>query len=153
MPDLELELRAFPASWLSASVLGRISPVPARVSGPEGTADARLFAAGLLLDAYPLGRGRGDLLFKLGAGAMLLNVAVEGRASPPFRGRDDSLLVAAGVFESGAAWRLSPRALLELRAFVGVCSPRVVIRLADRRAADFGRPFVGVSVGAAVGVF
>jgi hypothetical protein len=153
MPDLELELRAFVLPWLSASVLGRLSPVPARVSGPEGSADVRLLAGGVLVDAYPFGAERSDLRFKLGAGAMLVNASVAGIASPPFRGRDDSLLVPAGLFESGAAWRLSPRVSFELRAFLGVCAPRVAVRLAGRRAADFGRPFVGVTVGAAIGVF
>jgi hypothetical protein len=123
------------------------------VSGYEGSADVRLFAAGVLLDAYPLAGERRDLLFKLGVGAMLLSATMSGRASAPWRGQDDSVLVPAGVFESAAVWRLSPRATLELRGFVGICSSRVVLRLGGRRAADFGQPFVGLSVGGAVGVF
>lgn len=153
MADLELELRAFLRPWLSASVIGRVSPAPARVSGPEGSADVRLLTGGALLDAYPLGGEPSALRFKLGAGAMLVHASVAGTASPPFRGRDDSLLVPAGLLESGAAWRLSPRVSFELRAFVGVCAPRVAVRLAGRRAADFGRPFVGVTLGGAIGVF
>ncbi len=153
MADFEIELRVFPRTWLSASLFGRFSPIGARVSGREGEADVRLFGAGVLIDAYPLRNERSDLLFKVGLGAMLLNATVAGSATAPFQGRDDALLVPAGVFESGAAWKISPRASLELRAFVGVCSPRVAVRLAGRRAADFGQPFVGVSLGGAIGVF
>lgn len=153
MADLELELRVFPVAWLSTSVLGRLTPVAARVTADEGSADVRIFSVGVLLDAYPLrGAGR-DWTFKVGAGALLVDAAMKGHASAPFQGKSDSVFVPAGVVEAGAAWRLSPRASLELRGFVGVCAERVVVRLGGRPAADFGQPFVGVSLGAAVGVF
>jgi hypothetical protein len=150
MPDVQLELRAFPVAWLSTSAFGKWSPVPAHVSASAGAADVRLFSAGLLIDAYPV---RGDVALKLGLGAMLLNASMVGHASAPWRGQDVSVLVPAGIFESAVAWPISRRVSLELRGFIGLCSPGVVVRLAGRRAADFGQPFLGASLGVAVGVF
>jgi hypothetical protein len=150
MPDLQLELRVFPVRWLSTSAFGKLSPVPARVNATEGSADVRLFAAGLLIDAYPL---RGDVELRVGLGAMLLNAAMSGRASPPWRGQDVSVLVPAGIFESAVAWPVSRRVSVELRGFVGISAPRVVVRVAGQRVADFGQPFLGASLGVAVGVF
>jgi hypothetical protein len=57
------------------------------------------------------------------------------------------------MLHSGAALRLSPRVLAELRGFVGACAPRIGVRFADRTVAHYGQPFFGVSVGAAIGVF
>lgn len=150
MPELELELRVYPVPWLSTGAFALLSPFAARVSGREGEADVRLFAGGVLIDAHPL---RGDFALNAGLGAMLLNAAMSGRAAPPWRGQDDSVLVPGAMFESGAAFRVSPRVSLELRGFIGVLSPRVAVRLAGRRAAEFGQPFVGASLGGAVGVF
>ena len=152
-PHLELELRAFPVKWLSLSALGRALPWASQVRGPEGSADVRLFAAGLLVDVYPLRSERGDWAMKVGVAALALDAEMSGHASAPWQGRHDSVLVAAGALEAGAAWRVAPRFALELRGFVGVCAPRVAVRLAGRRAADFGQPFLGASLGGAVGVF
>jgi hypothetical protein len=150
MPDAGLELRAFPLDWLSTSVFGSVSPSRAHVATNEGSADVRLFAAGVSIDVYPLRR---DVVLGFGLGAMLLDAAMAGRARAPWRGQDVSVLVPGAKLESVLAWPLSPRVSVELRGFVGVCSPRVVVRLAGHRAAEFGQPFVGASLGAAVGVF
>jgi len=150
MPDAGLELRAFPLDWLSTSAFGSVSPSRAHVGSNEGSAEVRLFAAGASIDVYPLRR---DLVLGLGLGVMVIDAAMTGRARAPWRGQDVSVLVPAAKFESMLAWPLSPRVSVELRGFVGVCSPRVVVRLAGRRAADFGQPFAGASLGVAVGVF
>jgi hypothetical protein len=63
------------------------------------------------------------------------------------------VLVPAGLVEAGVALRLGPRALLELQGFVGVCAPRVAVRMGGRSVASFGQPFSGASLGLAVGVF
>jgi hypothetical protein len=150
MPDLQLEVRAFPVSWLSTSAFGKLSPIAAEVSAPEGEADVRLLAGGVLIDAYPVRR---EVIVKLGVGAMLVSASMAGEASAPWGGRKDSVLVAAAMFETGTALRLSPRVTAELRGFVGACSPRVAVRFAGRTVADFGQPFFGASLGLAVGVF
>jgi hypothetical protein len=150
MPDLQLEVRAFPARWLSTSAFGKLSPIAANVSAREGEADVRLFAGGVLIDAYPVRR---DLIVSLGVGAMLVSASMAGEASAPWGGRKDSVLVAAAMFETGAAVRVSPRVTAELRGFVGACSPRVAVRFAGRTVADFGQPFLGASLGLAIGVF
>ena len=149
-PDVQLELRAFPVHWLSTSAFGKLSPIAAKVKAPEGEADVRLLAGGVLIDAYPLRR---DVIVNLGLGAMLVSASMSGQASAPWSGRKDSVLVAAAMFETGAALRLSPRVAAELRGFVGVCSPGVAVRFAGRTVADFGQPFLGASLGLAVGVF
>ena len=150
MPDLQLEVRAFPASWLSTSAFGKLSPIAAEVTAREGEAEVRLLAGGVLIDVYPLRR---ELIVSLGVGAMLVNASMVGQASAPWGGRKDSVLVPAAMFETGASLRLSPRVNAELRGFIGACSPGVAVRFAGRNVADFGQPFFGASLGLAVGVF
>jgi hypothetical protein len=150
IPDVQLAVRAFPVPWLSTSAFGKLSPIAAKVTATEGEADVRLFSGGVLIDAYPLHRG---VLVNLGVGAMLVNASMTGQASAPWRGQSDSVLVAAAMFETGAALRLSPLVAAELRGFVGACSPGVAVRFAGRTVADFGQPFAGASLGLALGVF
>lgn len=149
-PDAQLELRAFPVRWLSTSAFAKVSPLAAKVTELEGRAELRWFAGGVLIDAYPV---RGAVVLKTGLGAMLLNAEMSGRAEPPWGGRDDSVLVPAGVIEAGAALPLGKSAAVELQGFVGACSPRVGVRFAGRNVAHFGQPFFGASLGMAVGVF
>jgi hypothetical protein len=149
-PDAQLELRAFPVRWLSTSAFAKLSPFAAQVKAPEGEADLRWLAGGVLIDAYPI---RGPIVVKAGLGAMLVSTEMTGRAAPPWGGRTDTVLVPAGLVEAGAALRLGPRASAELQGFVGVCSPRVGVRFAGRTVAEFGQPLFGASLGLAVGVF
>ncbi len=150
MPEAQLELRAFPARWLSTSAFGKLSLSSSEQRSAEGTADVRLRAGGLLINTYPL---RGTLSVNLGLGALLVDAQMSGRAEPPWQGQEVSVLVPAGTLEWGAALRLAPRVSAELRGFVGMCSPRIAVRIAERKAADFGQPYVGASLGLAVGVF
>lgn len=149
-PDAQLELRAFPVRWLSTSAFAKLSPFAAQVSAPEGEADVRWLAGGVLIDAYPVRRA---IVIKAGLGAMLVSTEMNGRAAPPWGGRQDTVLVPAGLAEAGAALRLGPRMSAELQGFVGVCAPRVGVRFAGRTVADFGQPLFGASLGLAVGVF
>jgi hypothetical protein len=150
LPDVQLELRAFPVRWLSTSAFGKWSPVAADVTAPQGEASVRLLSGGLLIDAYPW---RNELVINVGLGAMLVSADMTGRAAAPFGGERDSVLVPAGMLQTGAALSLSPRVSAELRAFVGACAPRIGVRFANRTVAHYGQPFVGVSLGAAIGVF
>jgi hypothetical protein len=150
VPDAQLELRAFPVLWLSTSAFARLSLLPAEVREEEGATDIRLVAGGVLIDAYPV---RKKLVVKAGVGALLVNAQMSGSASAPLLGVDDSVLVPAGLVEVGAAYRLSPRVSAELVGFAGVCAPRVGVRFAGRSVAQYGQPFLGASLGLAVGVF
>lgn len=150
MPDVQLELRAFPVRWISTGAFVKWSPVAAQLNAAEGEANVRLLAGGVLIDAYPVRR---ELVVNVGLGAMLVSANMTGRASAPWGGREDSVLVPAAMFETGAALRLSPRVSAELRAFVGACSPRVGVRFAGNKVADYGQPFVGASLGMGIGVF
>ena len=107
---------------------------------------ASIYKATDLLSGEPV-------VLKAGVGAMLVSAEMSGRAERPFGGRDVSVLVPAGLVQGGAALRLGPRASLELQGFVGVCSPRVGVRIDGRSVASFGQPFSGASLGLAVGVF
>jgi hypothetical protein len=149
-PDAELELRAFPVSWLSTSAFGKASLSSAQVEGAEGEADVRLFSGGVLIDVYPVRR---DWTLKLGLGALLVSANMKGRAEAPFSGESDAVLVPAGMFEAGAGLRISPRITAELRGFIGACSPRIGVRFDRQTVARYGQPFVGASLGVAVGVF
>jgi hypothetical protein len=149
-PDVAVEIRAFPVRWLSTSAFAKVSPFPATVRAPEGEADVRWLAGGVLIDGYPL---RDPVVLKGGLGAMLVSAEMSGRAERPWGGKQDSVLVPAALVEAGAALRLGPRASLELQGFVGVCSPRVGVRFGGRTVAHFGQPFSGASLGLAVGVF
>lgn len=150
LPEAQLELRAFPVRWLSTSAFGRWSPLPAAVKAPQGAADVRLLTGGVLIDVYPLRR---RVLLNVGLGAMLVSASMEGSASPPFNGELDSVLVPAGLLQTGAAWRLSPRVSAELRAFIGACAPRVGVRFGGQTVARYGQPFFGATLGVGVGVF
>lgn len=150
LPDAGLELRAFPVPWLSTSAFGKLSLTRAHVATEEGSADVRLLAGGLLIDAYPV---RGDLSVNVGVGALLLDAEMSGRASPPWQGQKVSVLVPGALFQAGAALRLTPRVSAEVRGFVGACSPRIAVRIADQKAAELGQPLIGATAGIAVGVF
>lgn len=150
VPDAQLEIRAFPVSWLSTSAFAKLSPFSAEVSSDEGQTDVRFLSAGVLIDAYPL---RDEVMMKAGVGAMLVNAEMSGRASAPHRSDEDSVLVPAGLVDVGGAFRLSPRISAELVGFVGLCAPRVGVRFAGRPVAHYGQPFFGASLGLAIGVF
>jgi hypothetical protein len=154
VPDAELELRAFPARFLSTSAFGKLSLTTAEVGAGNsaGKADVRLISGGVLIDVYPVRRR--ELSLKLGAGAALVSAGMHGRpADSAWTGRDASVLVAAGMFESGAAWRLSPRVSAELRGFIGACSPKIGVHFSGEHVAEYGQPFYGGSLGIAFGVF
>jgi hypothetical protein len=150
MPEAQLALRAFPVRWLSTSAFGKWAPFAAQVRAPQGQADVRLLSGGVLIDVYPL---RHRLIINAGLGAMLVSASMAGRASAPWGGQQDSVLVPAGLFELGAAWRLSPRVSAELQAFVGACAPRIGVRFAGETVASYGQPFLGGSLGVGVGLF
>ncbi len=150
LPDLQLELRAFPVPWLSTSAFGKWSPIAGEVSSREGASKVRFLAGGVLIDVYAVRR---QLVVNVGLGAMLVSASMRGRAALPYVGRDDSVLVPAGMFETGAALPLSPRVSAELRGFVGACSPRIGVRIAGHTAAEYGLPFFGASLGVGVGLF
>lgn len=149
-PDAGLELRAFPVRWLSTSAFAKLSLSDSRVTADEGSADVGVLAGGLLIDVYPL---RGAVSAHVGAGALLVNAEMSGRAEPPWQGQKVSVLVPGAIFEGGAALRITPRVSAELRGFVGACSPRIAVRIAERKAGDYGAPLFGASLGVAVGVF
>ena len=150
VPDAQLEIRAFPVPWLSTSAFAKVSPFAAEVSSAEGQTDVRFLSGGVLIDAYPL---RDEVVIKAGVGAMLVNAAMSGRAPTPLRGKEDSVLVPAGLVDVGGALRLSSRVSAEVVGFVGLCAPRVGIRFAGRPVAHYGQPFFGASFGLAIGVF
>lgn len=150
MPDAQLEIRAFPVRWLSTGAFAKVSPFPAQLRAPEGEADVRWLAGGVLIDVYPW---RDPIVIKAGVGAMLVSAAMSGRAQPPWGGRKDAVLVPAGLFHAGVALRMGSRAFVELESFLGACSPRVGVRFGGRTVGDFGQPFFGASLGLAVGIF
>jgi hypothetical protein len=93
------------------------------------------------------------VVLNVGLGAMLVSASMTGRASPPWGGEHDAVLVPAAMLETGAALRISPRVSAELRAFVGACAPRVGVRFAEETVAHYGQPFIGATLGVGVGVF
>ena len=151
LPDAQLELRAFPVRWLSTSAFGKWSPVAAEVNASQGQAKVKLLQGGVLIDIYPVRR---ELAVNVGLGAMLVSATMLGHAAAPaFDGREDSVLVPAGMFEAGAGLRLAPRVSAELRGFVGACSPRIGMRFDGQKVAHYGQLFFGASLGVSVGVF
>jgi hypothetical protein len=152
LPEAALEIRAFPARFVSTSAFGKLALSPANVRSDAGSADVRLVSGGVLIDAYPW-RAR-DFAFKAGLGALLVNASMSGHAADSAgKGRDASVLVAAGVFEMGVALRVAPRVSAELGGFIGACSPRVGVHFEGQHIADYGQPFFGGSLGVAIGVF
>lgn len=152
VPEVALELRAFPARFVSTSAFGKLALSSAQVRGDAGSADVRFVSGGVLIDAYPWRAD--DLALKTGLGALLVNASMSGHAADSAgEGRDTSVLVPAGMFEMGLGLRLSPRVSAELSGFVGACSPRVAVHFKGQHIADYGQPFYGGSLGFAIGVF
>ncbi|HVY27337.1 MAG TPA: hypothetical protein VHB79_12350 [Polyangiaceae bacterium] len=152
VPEAALELRAFPARFVSTSAFGKWSLSPANVRSDVGSADVRLVSGGVLIDAYPW-RAR-DFALKAGLGALLVNASMSGHAADSAgKGREVSVLVAAGMFETGVTLRVAPRVAAEVSGFVGACSPRVGVHFEGQPVADYGQPFFGGSLGVAIGVF
>jgi hypothetical protein len=150
LPEASLELRVFPVRWLSTSAFGKVSLRRGHVDANEGSADVRLLTGGLTVDAYPV---RGKISAHVGVGVVLIDAEMSGRAAPPWLGREDSVLVPGGLLQGGATLRLTPRVSAEVRGFVGACAPRVAVRIAEQKAADYGQPFVGATLGILVGLF
>lgn len=152
VPEAALELRAFPARFVSTSAFGKLALSPAKVRSDAGSADVRFVSGGVLIDAYPLRIG--EFAVKAGLGALLVNASMSGHAADSAgEGREASVLVPAGMFEMGVSLRLASRFSAELGGFVGACSPRVGVHFKGEHIANYGQPFFGGSLGFAIGVF
>jgi hypothetical protein len=150
VPEVSLEVRAFPVRWLSTGAFFKMSVLTASVAAQEGSADVSLQSGGALMDLYPI---RERLTLKLGVGALLVSAEMQGNAVAPWEGQNDSVLVPAALTRVGGAVELAPRFVAELDVFIGVCAPRIGVRFAGRTRDSFGQPFAGVQAALAVGVF
>jgi hypothetical protein len=117
----------------------------ARLSEPEGETSVWLGLAAL---------GPGIELFRpearwssrgsLGVGGLVFHY--RGEADPPYHGRSSTLLTSVAVAAWDLGYRPDPRLGIRLEPMVGVAIPRPVVRVVDRTATRWGRPWFGLSL-------
>jgi hypothetical protein len=132
--------RFLPGSFGPAAIA--VVPLfPARLDGPEGTADVRaaLLGAGLHVSPRPPGTALRPSVEVGLAGVWLL---ISGAARTGYAGKTDNLLFAAPYLRAGASLSISPQIALRASALGAVALPEPVVRFAGRDAATFGRPLL-----------
>ena len=116
----------------------------ARLTEPEGETNVWLgFAVlGVGIELFRPGSPWSSRA-SLGAGGLVFHYG--GEADPPYRGRSSTLFtgVAAATWDLG--YRLDARLGIRLEPSVGVTFPRPVVRVAERTATSWGRPWFGLS--------
>jgi hypothetical protein len=140
-PSWQLALRA---AWSSAGGLGLsaelFSPLSAaRFSEPEGSVEAR--ATSYRLGAsWALGSSEAPISGAVGAGWSLTTLSARGSASAPYVGAQDDFVVWAPWLSLGGRVRLADHFALWAQSSGSLALPRATLRVAERAAADFGRP-------------
>lgn len=109
-----------------------------RVAGTTGTAAVSHALAMLEVGVLLRNAGRVSPVASLGAGA--LYVAVEGEGTWPYRGADDSRVVAAAAAGVGLLTDLTRALALALEVHTLVAFPRPTVRFAGADAASIGGP-------------
>jgi hypothetical protein len=79
-------------------------------------------------------------------GVALARLGIDGHAVPPLASRGDTSIAALPFARVSVGRRLGSRLGLELDGFVGVATPRPVLRFNGREVAEWGRPLVVGSV-------
>lgn len=138
--SLLLGARFLPGSFGPAAIA--VLPIfPARLDGPEGTADVRaaLLGAGLHLSPRP---PEAALHPSVEAGLAGVWLLISGAARTGYAGKTDNLLFAAPYLRAGASLTISPQIALRASVLGAVALPEPVVSFAGREAATFGRPLL-----------
>jgi hypothetical protein len=140
--SLLLGARFLPGAF-GPAVFAVLPLFPARVDGPEGTADVRAAIVGAGLHFAPRPPGAmvrpGVEIGLAGVWLLIHGVATTGAA---YTGQSDNLLVAAPYLRAGASLSVSPLIALRASLLGAVALPEGAISFAGRQVATFGRPLL-----------
>lgn len=111
----------------------------ANVSGPEGTAEVRLWLAGPFVETSLVAPGRGvDIRLAVGAWAALVHM--RGNASAPYTGTTAEVASVAPHVDVVVGWSVARRLAVGARFAAAIAAPGVTVRFPGRDAATWGRP-------------
>ncbi len=137
---------------LAASVHGRaivglsvwVPGTAARLTEPEGETNVWLGFGmlGIGVELLPPST-RWSSRASVGLGGLLFHYG--GEADPPYRGRSSTLFTGVGAATWDLGYRLDSRLGIRLEPSLGVTLPRPVVRVVDRTATSWGRPWFGLS--------
>lgn len=126
-----------------------IAPLfPAALQGPEGLAELTVGHVGASISGRATGAGPID--FRLGAGAALTWLHIEGSAAEPFVASNEDTFVAWPFAQAHLGYVLGSTAAF-IDARLGPVVPEPVIRFAEREVVRWGRPAVVVTMGSEIG--
>lgn len=91
--------------------------------------------------------GTGAWLPAIGLGAAAASIVTEGQADPTMITRKEQRLRWLAIARAGIGYRILPSVGVRLDATAGYSTTPLVIRVANRDAGEFGRPFGAVALG------
>lgn len=150
-PSAELlgELRLQLGSWLDVGAFGAFSPVAAQITAAEGIARSRHAILGLAAD---VDARLGVATLSLGAGGVIALFWLNGDApASGYAGQSASIATAGPLVRACGALDVTPSLRLRTELATGVTMPHAVIRFAGRQVADWGQPFVLLTLGLELG--
>jgi hypothetical protein len=150
-PSVELfgELRLQLRSWFDVGAFGAFSPVAAQVTAAEGIARSRHAILGVAAD---VGGRFGVATASLGAGGVIALFWLSGDApAPGYAGQNASVTTAGPLVRACGSLDVTPSLRLRSELAAGVTMPHAVIRFAGRQVADWGQPFVLLTLGLELG--
>jgi hypothetical protein len=150
-PSAELlgELRLQLGSWFDVGAFGAFSPVAAQVTAPEGIARSRHAIFGLAAD---VDARFGVVTASLGAGGLIALFWLNGDApAPGYAGQNASITTAGPLVRACGSLDVTSSFRLRTELAAGATMPHAVIRFAGRQVADWGQPFVLLTLGLELG--
>jgi hypothetical protein len=152
-PSAELlgELRLQLASWIDLGAFGAFSPAAAQVTAPEGIARSRHAILGVAAD---VDARFGVATASLGAGGVIAFFWLNGDApASGYAGQSASITTAGPLVRACGSLDVTPSLRLRTELAAGATMPHAVIRFAGRQVADWGQPFVLLTLGLELGFF
>ncbi len=119
---------------------GALTPVQAKVSGPEGQASIGLYLAGLSF-GYSLLDPNAAARLRSGAGLWIGVVTMKGEAQAGYLNQRATIVAAVPHADLSFEIPLSRRLAVGLGLSLGTSAPGAAVQFAGRRVATWGRPF------------
>lgn len=131
------------------SLLGLLPLVSRQLEEPEGRVETRAWTFGL--NAHRTLMMSDSAQFALGIGYLLSVHRFEGSPNPGYLGIEQTLVTGSPVLTLQLDWSLSRDWQLATLGLLGASLPEVELRLAERSAAHWGRPWFGLGFGVSGG--
>jgi len=146
-----VDLRLALGSLFGVALLGLVPFSAVREEEPEGEVDTRFgLVGGGVAVTLPRGRRLWKGFLEVGLTAALFRI--EGIPAGGYEGHEGLLASPAPYARGGASLRVAERLRLRLDLLAGVTTAKIVVSMAGRRAAAYGEPFLGIALGAELGL-